>query len=34
MQGVHAFDPMFKATIDLESFVVEDDLLRLQAFER
>jgi transposase len=28
MQGVHAFEPKTKATIDLESFVVEDHFLR------
>ena len=28
MQGVHAFDPTVKATIDLESFVAEDHFLR------
>jgi transposase len=28
MQGVHAFDPTVKATIDLESFVAEDHVLR------
>ena len=28
MQGVHAFEPQAKATIDLESFVAEDHLLR------
>lgn len=28
MQGVHAFDPKVKATIDLESFVLEDHFLR------
>src|SRR4029079_9359951 len=28
MQGVHAFDPKVKTTIDLESFVAEDHFLR------
>ena len=28
MQGVHAFDPKAKASIDLESFVAEDHFLR------
>ena len=28
MQGVHAFDPKVKASIDLESFVAEDHFLR------
>jgi transposase len=28
MQGVHAFDPRVKTTIDLESFVAEDHFLR------
>ena len=28
MQGVHAFDPRVKTTIDLESFVTEDHFLR------
>ena len=28
MQGVHAFDPTVKTTIDLESFVAEDHLFR------
>ena len=28
MQGVHAFHPKVKTTIDLESFVAEDDFLR------
>ncbi len=28
MQGVHAFDPKIKASIDLESFVEEDHFLR------
>src|SRR3954451_22788876 len=27
MQGVHAFDPRVKTTIDLESFVAEDHFL-------
>ena len=28
MQGVHAFDPKAKVSIDLESFVAEDHFLR------
>jgi hypothetical protein len=28
MQGVHAFDPKVKTSIDLESFVAEDHALR------
>ena len=28
MQGVHAFDPKVTVSIDLESFVAEDHLLR------
>lgn len=28
MQGVHAFDPKVKTTIDLKSFVAEDLFLR------
>ncbi len=28
MQGVHAFEPKAKASIDLESFVAEDHFLR------
>ena len=28
MQGVHAFDPKAKTSIDLESFVAEDHFLR------
>ena len=29
MQGVHAFDPKAKSSIDLESFVAEDHFLLL-----
>ena len=28
MQGVHAFEPKAKASIDLDSFVAEDRILR------